>query len=279
MSRHDLTDEEWSAIRVFLPAERPRRRGRPWKPHRQVVNGMLWVISLGGAWPDVPEEFGKWKTIYNRFRRWQREGLWDRIMKGLLHRLDREGKIDRRLWCVDGTLIRAHRAAGGADTTAEEISKNQALGRSQGGFGTKLHLLTDGEGTPLAVTRTPGQSHESKEFENILSSVPVTWQQQPNRRPIAIAGDKGYTAHCMSVNTKFSRIDLGLLRQVGQPSPRADRQQVPIVVAGRLERITVFHSRLQIEVAGYIPRSRVNGSPIRIGIARSGIFHLARPPN
>ena len=194
MSRHDLTDEEWSAIRVFLPAERPRRRGRPWKPHRQVVNGMLWVISLGGAWPDVPEEFGKWKTIYNRFRRWQREGLWDRIMKGLLHRLDREGKIDRRLWCVDGTLIRAHRAAGGADTTAEEISKNQALGRSQGGFGTKLHLLTDGEGTPLAVTRTPGQSHESKEFENILSSVPATWQQQPNRRPIAIAGDKGYSA-------------------------------------------------------------------------------------
>ena len=193
MSRHDLTDEEWKAIRVFLPAERPRKAGRPWKSHRQVINGILWVIVLGSPWPDVPEEFGKWKTVYNRFRRWRSEGVWDQILKCLLHRLDREGLIDRDLWCVDGSLIRAHRAAAGANTNSTEIAENQGLGRSRGGFSSKLHVLTDGVGTPLGVTLTAGQRNESIEFENLMNTVPATWLRDPDWRPGAIAGDKGYS--------------------------------------------------------------------------------------
>lgn len=194
MSRHDLTDIEWNAIRVFLPPERPKKAGRPWSPHRRVINGILWVIVVGSPWPDLPEEFGNWKTVYNRFRRWRQEGLWDRMMKCLLHRLDREGLIDRDLWCVDGSLIRAHRAAAGADTKLTEITENQALGRSRGGFSSKLHLLTDGEGTPLGVTLTAGQVNEPHEFENLMDTVPTTWLQDAQWRPAAIAGDKAYSA-------------------------------------------------------------------------------------
>ena len=194
MSRHDLTDEEWNAIRVYLPSERPKGPGRPWMPHRQVMNGILWVIVVGSPWPDMPKEFGKWKTVYNRFRRWRLEGVWDRIVKCLLHRLDREGLIERDLWCVDGSLIRAHRAAAGGDTKSSEITENQALGRSRGGFSSKLHFLTDGAGTPLGVTVTAGQTNEPHEFENLMSTVPPTWLRDPQWRPGAIAGDKGYSA-------------------------------------------------------------------------------------
>ena len=193
MSRHHLTDEEWNAIRVFLPSERPRRPGRPWKSHRRVIDGILWVISLGSPWPDLPAEFGKWKTVYNRFRRWQQEGVWDRIYKCLLHRRDRSGGIDRTLWCVDGTLVRAHRAAAGAPTKDAKKTENQALGKSRGGFGTKLHLVTDRNGTPIAATLTPGQRNECMEFENLLATVPRTWLRHPPKRPRAIAGDKGYS--------------------------------------------------------------------------------------
>ena len=69
MSRHNLTDSEWKTIGVFLPAERSGKAGRPWKPHRTVVNGILFVLHTGIAWEDLPSEFGKFKTVYNRFRR------------------------------------------------------------------------------------------------------------------------------------------------------------------------------------------------------------------
>lgn len=107
MSRHDVTDREWKSIRVYLRSERTGKAGRPWISHRKVLNGILWILNGGGSWRDLPVEYGKWSTVYSRFRRWCRNGLWNRIMKSLLRKLDSDGKIDRRLWCVDGTLVRA----------------------------------------------------------------------------------------------------------------------------------------------------------------------------
>ena len=63
MSRHDFTDKEWGAIRVFLPKEQSGLRGRPWISHRQVINGILWVLHGGAGWRDVPLEYGKWQTL------------------------------------------------------------------------------------------------------------------------------------------------------------------------------------------------------------------------
>ena len=114
MSRHDLTDQEWNAIRVFVPAERPKKAGRPWNSHRKVINGIFWILATGGSWNDIPAEFGKYKTIYNRFRRWTKEKLWERIERCLLERLDADGQVDRTLWCIDGSVIRAHRVPAGA---------------------------------------------------------------------------------------------------------------------------------------------------------------------
>ena len=151
MSRHNLTDSEWKTIRVFLPAERSGKAGRPWKPHRTVVNGILFVLHTGIAWEDLPSEFGKFKTVYNRFRRWVKSGLWDRIFESLIDRILKAGEIDFELWCVDGTVIRAHRVASGApksNETAMENAEKHALGRSRGGYSTKLHFLTDGQGIP-----------------------------------------------------------------------------------------------------------------------------------
>lgn len=194
MSRHDVTDREWKSIRVYLPAERNGKRGRPWVSHRQVLNGILWVLNVGGSWRDLPPEYGKWSTVYSRFRRWRRNGLWDRIMNSLLRKLDSRGKIDRRLWCADGTIIRAHRSAAGAIDSDRKKADNQALGRSQGGFGTKLHLLTDSRGILLAITATPGQSHEAKEFPNMMEQVELSIHRRA-KRPKQLAGDKGYSSN------------------------------------------------------------------------------------
>lgn len=194
MSRHDVTDAEWKSIRVYLPAERNGQRGRPWVSHRRVINGILWVLNVGGSWRDVPEQYGNWSTVYSRFRRWCRDGIWDRIIKSLLKKLDCQGSIDRNLWCVDGTIVRAHRAAAGAVASARKNADNQALGRSQGGNGTKLHIMTDSRGIPLAITATPGQSHEAKEFPNMMKHVVLSIRQH-KKRPKQLAGDKGYSSN------------------------------------------------------------------------------------
>lgn len=193
MSRHDLTDREWNAIRPLLPAERSGRPGRPWVDHRMVINGILWIVATGAPWRDLDSQFGSWKTVYNRFRRWQKEGLWERLMLKRLRNLERQGRIDRTLWCVDGSVVRAHRCASGALPKSDENDAKNALGRSQGGYSTKLHLLTDSRGRVLSATATPGQRNESTEFENLFSQCPLSLHLR-SKRPEAVAGDKGYSS-------------------------------------------------------------------------------------
>ena len=196
MSRHNLTDSEWNAIRRFLPAERTGKPGRPWKPHRQVINGILFVLRTGIPWADLSAEFGRFKTVYNRFRRWVKSGVWQRIFESLIDRLRKSGEIDFELWCIDGTVIRAHRVAAGAakgKLSAEKNAQKQALGRSRGGYSTKLHLLTDGQGIPLGVIATPGQRNEGPEFENVMNACLINTFRKANR-PEALAADKAYSS-------------------------------------------------------------------------------------
>lgn len=113
MSRRDLTDEQWERLRPLLPPQKPRR-GRPPKDHRQIVNGLLWLNRTGAPWRDLPERYGPWQTVATRFYRWRRAGIWDRILADLQQQADAEGTLDWSLHHVDGTIIRAHQHAAGA---------------------------------------------------------------------------------------------------------------------------------------------------------------------
>jgi len=77
-----LTDDQWDRVKGLLPPN--GGRGRPWRDHRMVIDGMLWVHASGASWRDLPEEeFGPWQTIYDRYNRWRKEGLWQQISKAL----------------------------------------------------------------------------------------------------------------------------------------------------------------------------------------------------
>jgi transposase len=196
MSRHNLTDFEWKTIRSFLPPERTGKAGRPWKPHRKILNGILFVLQTGIPWKDLPPQFGKFKTIYNRFRRWVKSGLWQRLFAALVDRLVKADEIDFELWCVDGTIVRAHRVASGApktNETAQENADKHALGRSRGGYSTKLHFLTDGQGIPIGVVATAGQRNEGPAFENVMGACLINTFRK-NKRPDALAADKAYSS-------------------------------------------------------------------------------------
>ncbi len=113
MRRHELADEHWALIEGLFP-KNGGGPGRPWRDHRTMVNGMLWILSTGAPWRDLPGHFGPWQTVYDRFSRYSEDGTLDEILRRLQMKLDENGLIDWELFCVDGSSVRAHRAAAGA---------------------------------------------------------------------------------------------------------------------------------------------------------------------
>jgi transposase len=95
-----------------LPATTTQTR-RP-VDDRPILNGIFWRLNTGAPWRDLPDRFGKWKTVHDRFSKLRKSGLLDRLLEALQLRLDQRGLIDFDLWCVDGSSIRASRAAAGA---------------------------------------------------------------------------------------------------------------------------------------------------------------------
>lgn len=112
MTRHRLTDDQWELIADLFPP--PARTGRPPTDRRLAVDGMLWILQSGAPWRDLPEEeFGPWETIYGLYNSWNADGTLDQILKHLQAASIDAGAIDNQLWCVDGTIVRAHRCAAG----------------------------------------------------------------------------------------------------------------------------------------------------------------------
>ncbi|GMB63565.1 hypothetical protein PPNK14_14540 [Pectobacterium parmentieri] len=70
MASNELPDAAWELISPLLPPERSQKVGHPYVEHSKVINGMFWVLCSGAPWRDLPERYGSWKTVYNRFNRW-----------------------------------------------------------------------------------------------------------------------------------------------------------------------------------------------------------------
>jgi transposase len=196
MCRHDLTDREWERLELLLPPECPPKGsqgGRPFVSHRRTLNGLLWLDRTGAPWRDIPERYGPWSTLASRFYRWREQGLWQRILDALQEQADETGLLDWELHFVDGTVIRAHQHAAGA---AGSDAEREALGRSQGGFSTKVHVRAEGQGKPMTFVLTPGQRHEATAFEQLMEQGAVKRRGggRPRLRPRRVVGDKGYSS-------------------------------------------------------------------------------------
>lgn len=190
MQRHDFTDREINAVRHLRPSQKSDRPGRLEIGNRTVTNGIMWILTAGARWRDIPGEFGKSQTIYAHFRRWTSEELLIRVYRSLLHRFDALEKIDQSPWCVDGSVIRVRRSASGTILQSDENDELNALGRSRGGY-SQRSILCDARGALLAITATGGQRHESQQLENVKSNCELS-PHRYYRRPETIAGDNGY---------------------------------------------------------------------------------------
>lgn len=202
--RADLTDAQWALLGPLLPPG--KKAGRPPKwTKRQLINGIRWRIRTGTPWRDVPARYGPWQTIYGLFRRWQRDGVWARILTGLQARADAAGHI---VWdvSVDSTIARAHQHAAGARRDGdgqveppggvESEPADHALGRSRGGWTTKTHVACEQGRKALSIIVTAGQCGDSPQFEAVLDAirVPRLGRGRPRRRPDAVLADRAYSS-------------------------------------------------------------------------------------
>ena len=117
-NRGDLTNEQRERIERLLRKVRTKR-GRPAQDHRKLLNGIVWVLRTGAPWRDLPERYGKWTTIYSRFQRWRKSGVWDKMFTELQTTLDVESNVDWEIHFIDSTTVRAHQHAAGAKKAAQ----------------------------------------------------------------------------------------------------------------------------------------------------------------
>ncbi len=171
LRRHEITDEQWDAIKDLLPGQ----EGDPGvtaKDNRLFINAIMWIAKTGAPWRDLPERFGNWNSVFQRFNRWCKAGVFGEIMKTL-----HDGDLE--VLMLDSTVIRAHQHAAGAEGSTAEA---EALGRSRGGFSTKIHVACDGLGKPVTIILTPGQDHDVTQGPALIAGTEAE----------KVIADKGY---------------------------------------------------------------------------------------
>ncbi|MCX4774484.1 IS5 family transposase [Streptomyces sp. NBC_01285] len=201
--RGELTDTAWERIAPLLP--QVDGRGRPWRNHRQVVNGVLWRLRTGAPWRDLPERYGPWQTVYERFARWEADGTWAKLLEHVQVRDDAVGRVE---WTVavdqPRSSARGRRPQKG-DADGDELEDpgssqtRQALGRSRGGLTTKVHLAVDGRGLPLPIVLTPGNVNDATTFVQVLDGIriPRAMTGRPRTTPDRVLGDKAYSSRAI----------------------------------------------------------------------------------
>ena len=105
MRRYEITDEQYSRIASLLPGKEGDV-GRSGEDNRRFINGVLWIARSGAPWRDLPERYGNWNTAFQRFNRWAKKGVWQRVFEAL-------GEPDLEWLMLDSTTVRAHQHAAG----------------------------------------------------------------------------------------------------------------------------------------------------------------------
>jgi transposase len=111
--RYELTDGEWSIIEPLLPN---KPRGVPRVDDRRVLNGILWRFRTGSPWAEIPERYGPSTTCYNRFVRWRKAGVWDRLLAGV------SAAFEGEIVMIDSTCVRVHQHGATGKKGAPEIA-------------------------------------------------------------------------------------------------------------------------------------------------------------
>ncbi|WP_457799105.1 IS5 family transposase [Methylocystis sp. S23] len=175
VKRYELSEAQWARIAPLLPGK-ASDPGRTGSDNRLFVNGCLWVLRSGAHWRDLPDRYGKWKTVHRRFSRWCHAGIWERVFEALT--ADRDNKY----LMLDSTIVRAHQQA-----ASGKGGQESGAGAFPRGLTTKIHMLADTLGRPLRLIVTAGQVGD-------VTQAPALLEGQTGN---AVLADKAYDSNAL----------------------------------------------------------------------------------
>ena len=165
-----ITDEAWRKMLKFF-VQHPEVYVVSADKIRRFVEAIYWIARTGAQWRMLPKQYGYWNSVFKRFKRWETKGIWKDLMNFCIQDPDLEYVM------IDSTIVRAHACAAGNGKQGA-----QGLGRSNGGFTSKIHAKVDALGNPLNFIVTPGQESDHVQAENLLGTTTSAY----------VLGDKGY---------------------------------------------------------------------------------------
>ena len=187
----EITEEQYARIEDSLPVQ----RGNVSLSNLQFLNALLYVAEHGCKWRGLPKRFGNWHTIYTRMNRWSKSGALDRIFEKL--QLERIVRIRIEAFSLDSTSVKVHPDGTGA------LKKNgpQAIGKSRGGWTTKIHLVAADARTAITFALSPGNAHDAPQGRELLRDL----GPMPERLPLLM--DRAYEGN----ETRQLVLELGMV--------------------------------------------------------------------
>ncbi len=140
---------------------------------RKFIEGVYFILRTGAQWRELPAWYGGWRGIHRRYDRWCGLGVWSYVLSILSNDYDGEHVM------IDATIVRSHPCSSGYKKDSQD---EQALGRSKGGFTTKIHAVVDALGQAVRFTLTGGQRHDITQASDLLSGF----------AGVTVIADKGY---------------------------------------------------------------------------------------
>jgi transposase len=170
-----IKSADWEIIYSFLSTTKGVRV-KDEKRTRQFLEGVYYIMRTGAQWRELPHYYGKWRSVHKRYELWCRKGIWNSILSEITKDYDEESVM------IDATIIRAHPCAAGYEKGSGE---RECLGRSKGGFTTKIHAVVDALGQALRFVLTGGQRHDITQAIPLISGLESTY----------VIADKGYDSN------------------------------------------------------------------------------------
>ena len=170
MKKEYISEMAWSKIFSFLK-EQKNIYIKAEEYCKRFVEAIFWIARTGAQWRELPEEYGNWNSVFSRFNAWSKKRIWEALLSFCAEDPDLEYVM------IDATIVRAHACSAGYDSF-----KNEGLGRSKGGFTSKIHASVDALGNPLKFVITPGQRNDITQADILLKDVSESY----------VIADKGY---------------------------------------------------------------------------------------
>ncbi|MFQ6850418.1 IS5 family transposase [Streptomyces sp. 35M1] len=207
LSQRLVPDDLWEPVAPSLPSfrSRPQDGGTAPRDERAVFTAMVYVLTSGCAWRHLPETVGvSPATAHHRFTAWAEAGLWRRLHRAVLDELGARGELDWSSAIADAASVRAKR---GALTGPNPVDPGKK--------GSKLHVLSEARGIPLAVAVSAANTHDSQALKPLIRGIPAIRSRRGprRRRPVKLRADE---AHFSADHLAWLR-ERGIIPRIARP--------------------------------------------------------------